>query len=359
MTASERLSGDQSTDSPLTLADGLSLRHDGDLDAMGRTAMLEAMTEAVPVGIVITDASGKIIHGNKCVEEMVRHPVLFSNDADSYGEWISYHADGTKVASEEYPLARIIKGGEDHAQLEVHYQRGDKTMFWMRIIGKSVRGADNKLLGATVALIDVDEEIMLRQSQEILIGELNHRVKNAFSVTMAIVRRSLGGTNVSADVMAAIAARLQAYAMVHSQLVGTKWGFASLRQVAQDVLQPIAGEHLELAGPEVKISSQTGISLSMAFYELVTNASKYGALSVEGGKILLGWDIDREKSPEEVTMRWRETGGPDVADTTAEGFGTFITQRAVAAQTNGTVTALYKRTGLEWTLKMPLPSKMS
>lgn len=290
---------------------------------------------------------------------MVRHPVLFSNDAESYGEWISYHSDGRQVASEEYPLSRIIKDGEDSAELEVHYQRGDGTRFWMRIIGKAVRGADGELIGATVALIDMDREKKLQHSQEVLIAELNHRVKNAFSVTMAIVRRSLDGANISADVIGAIAKRLDAYAKVHSRLVGTKWGFAKLGQVAAEVLNPIAGDSITMKGPVVEMPSQMGISLSMAFYELVTNASKYGALSVEGGKIELHWDVDDTKTPEHIFIHWREIGGPVPKEPSAPGFGTFITQRAVAAGTNGAVDVSYKHTGFEWKLTMPKPEESS
>ncbi|BDY17285.1 hypothetical protein Sulfitobl28_32550 (plasmid) [Sulfitobacter pontiacus] len=116
--------------------------------ASHRLNFLEAMMETVPVGVVMADAEGKIIYGNSHVEKMVRHPVLHSDDVDAYGEWVSYHADGSRVQSHEYPLARVIQNREDHVEIDVDYQRGDGTRFWMRIIGEPVLdgegGADRR-----------------------------------------------------------------------------------------------------------------------------------------------------------------------------------------------------------------------
>ena len=73
-------------------------------NAAHRLSLLEAMMETVPVGVVLADANGQILHGNSRVEEMLRHPVLFSSGVEAYGEWVSYHEDGRRVASAEYPL---------------------------------------------------------------------------------------------------------------------------------------------------------------------------------------------------------------------------------------------------------------
>ncbi|TMM48333.1 HWE histidine kinase domain-containing protein [Qipengyuania marisflavi] len=333
----------------------ISAKRSGGATSSERVRFLEAMTEAVPVGIVFADTTGRIVHGNSRAEEMVRHPVYFSDDVDSYGEWISFHPDGRQVQSHEYPLSRVIRDGESSASLDVHYQRGDGTRFWMRIIGRPVCDADGAMIGATVALIDIDHERQLQKSQDILIAELNHRVKNAFSVTMAIVRRSLKDSIVPQETMEAIASRLGAYSSVHSRLIGSDWGYATLRQIADDVLRPIGGDNISLDGPPVRMSSQMGISLSMALYELATNATKYGSLSVDGGTVAMHWEIDASQDPESVCIRWREEGGPPATKPHRKGFGTFITQRAVAAETKGDVSVSYNETGLEWALTMPRP----
>ena len=72
-----------------------------------RVRLFEEMLESVPVGMVIADAKGRILYGNSIIEEMVGHPVLLSENTESYGEWVSFHPDGRQVESHEYPLARV------------------------------------------------------------------------------------------------------------------------------------------------------------------------------------------------------------------------------------------------------------
>ena len=314
----------------------------------------EAMLETVPVGVVIADEKGRIIHGNRQVEEMVGHPVLYSADADSYGEWISFHEDGRQVASHEYPLSRVIRDGEDKSVLDVHYQRGDGTRFWMRIIGEPVVDADGSRIGATVALIDIDEERRLRETQGILIAELNHRVKNAFAVSQAIVGRLLRSHNADAGLTEAIDNRLKAYAVAHAKLIGSDWSRVPLEEVARDVLDPIAEGRIEMAGPQLVFSSRNALALSMAFYELATNASKYGSLSVPEGRVELSWGVVID-DPDRWFIHWRERGGPQPEYSEKTGFGSFITGRALMMETRGKTEAQFTDNGFEWSLVLPAP----
>ena len=317
--------------------------------------LFEAMMQTVPVGVVITDANGQILHGNSHMEEMVRHPILHSKDADDYGEWVSYHEDGRRVDSAEYPLAQVIRNGADHAELTVHYQRGDGSRFWMRIIGEPILGEDGALVGAAVACVDVNEEYELRESQRILIAELNHRVKNAFSVTNAIVGRSLRNANVDVELRDSIDSRLTAYAEAHAKLVGSDWRVAPIREIAEQVLVPIAGDRIDFAGDLTALPTRMALSFSMAFYELASNAVKYGSLSNDTGKVVLRWQHEVIDGVESVVISWVETGGPEPTASTHRGFGSFITNQAMMAETGGKVTTELSEEGLKWHLTMPMP----
>ncbi|HQT77656.1 MAG TPA: PAS domain S-box protein [Rhodopila sp.] len=129
-------------------------------------ARLRTLIETVPVGLVLAEfPSGRIVSGNSYVETLLRHPVLHSPDFHSYDEWVSYHADGTRVQSHEYPLARMALNGEDNPTIEVHYQRGDGTRAWMRVLGRAIRDRRGRLIGGVIAIMDVDAE---RQSRDAL-----------------------------------------------------------------------------------------------------------------------------------------------------------------------------------------------
>ena len=131
-----------------------------------KEAQLRTILETVPVGIVLAELpSGRIVEGNGQVERMLRHPVLPSPDVNSYDEWVSYHADGSRVSGHEYPLARMVLHGEEAPEVEVHYQRGDGTRAWTRVMGRPVRNDAGELVGGVVALVDIDVE---RRAQEAL-----------------------------------------------------------------------------------------------------------------------------------------------------------------------------------------------
>jgi len=321
--------------------------------ASHRLSFLEAMMETVPVGLIMADADGKIIYGNSHLEKMLRHQVFHSDNPDYYGEWISFHEDGSQVEADEYPLSRVIRDGEDHSEIDVHYRRGDGTLFWIRIIGQPVIDAQGNRIGATVAVIDIDEERRLQETQKILIAELNHRVKNAFSVVKSIVSQSLRKMSIRSDLRETIDQRLNAYAAAHSKLVGTEWGRGDIEAVAADVLIPICGDRIIMSGPKIEIPSRQALSFSMAFYELATNALKYGALSVPAGRIYLTWELTKATDGSFVELHWKESGGPAAEDPSETGFGSFITGRALQMETGGEVTTVFEPDGFKWHLRMP------
>lgn len=321
--------------------------------AAHRLNLLESMLDTVPVGVVLADAQGKIIHGNKAVEEMVRHPVLYSESTDSYGEWTAFHADGRQVRADEYPLSRVLIDGEEEATLDVHYKRGDGTRFWMHIIGKPVRSADGELIGATVALVDIDEIRKLQDMQQILIAELNHRVKNAFTVMKSIVAQSLRNAAIPAGLRTTLDDRLNAYAIAHSRLVGNQWTEADLMEIAKEIVWRIESDRVTIDGPKLSVPTRQALAFSMAFYELTTNAVKYGALSTSEGRVSLTWKFEGEGDAQRLHVVWHEQGGPICSEPSGKGFGSFITGRALSAETGGKVQASYNPDGLHWHLDMP------
>ncbi|MBV9932185.1 MAG: PAS domain S-box protein [Alphaproteobacteria bacterium] len=140
-----------------------------------REAQLRTIFDAVPVGLILAELpSGRIIEGNKHVEHMLRHPILHSPDIHSYGEWVGYHADGRRVESHEYPLARMALAGEEEPSLDVNYRRGDGSFFWGRVSGRPVRDAAGTVVGGVVALLDIDAE---RRAREEVDRKL-HRLQN-------------------------------------------------------------------------------------------------------------------------------------------------------------------------------------
>ena len=114
-------------------------------------ARLTAVLEHVPVGITLCNAKGGIELGNPQIEHILRHPIIPSSNVSEYGKWVSFHADGRRVESQEYPLARALADGQSHSG-EYHYLRGDGTLAWVRIHAAPILGAKGNVTGGVVAL---------------------------------------------------------------------------------------------------------------------------------------------------------------------------------------------------------------
>ncbi len=155
---------------------------------------LRAVLDNIPVAVVLAEApSGKIVMANKQTEEIFRHPVIYSADYNSYSEWESYNANGRRTLSHEYPLAKVLTTGEAYGN-EYHYQRGDGTRAWLRIIGAPIKDRDGKLIAAVVAITDIDAEKQEQERREQLLetertaraeAERVGRMKDEFLATLS------------------------------------------------------------------------------------------------------------------------------------------------------------------------------
>ena len=122
-------------------------------------AFLRTVIDTIPVGIVTCEApSGRVIQGNRRAEEIFGHPLLHSQSVDEYPEWVAYHADGRRYEAHEYPPARVILGGEERPEMEMHYQRGDGRLAWVRLVAAPIRDAAGVTRQVVVASLDVDAE---------------------------------------------------------------------------------------------------------------------------------------------------------------------------------------------------------
>jgi two-component sensor histidine kinase len=127
-----------------------------------------------------------------------------------------------------------------------------------------------------------------------LVGELNHRVKNALAIVQSLVQASLRqATSRPAQAMAqTLAERLQALHRAHDLLLESQWSGASLKAMVERELDPYrreGGPKIMIKGPDVLLPPQCTSILAMTLHELATNAVKYGALSSNTGQLGISW----------------------------------------------------------------------
>lgn len=195
-----------------------------------------------------------------------------------------------------------------------------------------------------------------RANHELLVGELQHRVGNIFATIGALVYATLNRYPDAGGFREVFDARLQALSRAHSLTLRT--GETDLRGLVRDTLAPYALDHeLKIDGPDVMLTRDSAVALSMALHELATNAAKYGSLSAEDGRLSVSWEVG--EGPEgPFAMEWAESDGPPVAPPTRSGFGERTIKYSLSSAFEGKVDVHYRSEGLVCRIKAPRSDRL-
>lgn len=189
--------------------------------------------------------------------------------------------------------------------------------------------------------------------QEILIAELNHRVRNILGLIRGLISQSRDGATNVQQFFEVVSGRVQALARAHDQITQQHWGPGALsdliRSEAEAYLAAKA-DRLILSGPEVLIEPQAFSTLSLVIHELVTNSAKYGALCDGRGKVHVSWTTDASGA---LDLAWREEGGPVVQSPSRRGFGSTIIERSIPHELGGEAEVTFDPSGLRVALRVP------
>src|SRR5262245_53973156 len=187
---------------------------------------------------------------------------------------------------------------------------------------------------------------------ELLINEVNHRVKNTLATVQSLSSQTFRS---SADAIARskFDGRLGSLGRTYDVLSAKKWEGADIKEVIDATLEPFASadpDRIRVTGPSVQLSARSVVMLSMVLHELATNASKYGALSAPIGRVTVDWLI---KPLDKVELYWRESAGPVVEKPQRAGFGSTLIEKGFPSQIGGSAILQFDPNGLRCTLEFP------
>ncbi|ABE65171.1 MCP methyltransferase, CheR-type (plasmid) [Nitrobacter hamburgensis X14] len=233
--------------------------------------------------------------------------------------------------------------------------KDESATFIMRI--RPYRTVKNVITGVVITFTDITERKAQDDQLRVLMKELQHRTNNLFRVIQAMARQTAKHSANFADFEVQFGARIQGLSESNTLLIGQNWQSVSLERLVRTQLAPFIGTdqaRLEIDGLAVFVATEAVQTLGLALHELATNASKYGALSVPGGRILLQWKFTGgDKIPEGFRLEWRERGGPTVKPAKRRGFGRFVIDQMVTSSLHATVGIDLAPEGFRWTLDMP------
>jgi two-component sensor histidine kinase/CheY-like chemotaxis protein len=205
--------------------------------------------------------------------------------------------------------------------------------------------------------VDASERVANEQHQTMLMAELDHRVKNILSVVQAIARLSLSSEagNGGAE---RLVGRIGALAQSHSLLAGSRWRgarFATLFETAIAPYRTDRTDRIVVEGDDFEVTPKAAQTLALVFHELVTNATKYGALSTENGQVIARWHCPDDADPRCLAFVWHEKGGPRIdAPPDRKGFGSFLIEASLTQELGGHVEMDFAADGLRVTIDLPL-----
>ncbi|WGD49934.1 sensor histidine kinase [Bradyrhizobium sp. CB1650] len=226
---------------------------------------------------------------------------------------------------------------------------------WRNIAITGLIGGVLLLIGLTFAVRMATTIARGEMLHDLLIEELNHRVKNTLALMQAIAVQTF--RSASRDERTKFEGRLGALAEAHNLLSQEKWQGAELKDVLTRALQPFlltSPERIRMAGPVVPLSPRLAVVLSMIVHEIATNAAKYGALSNETGRVTLDWEVLADTPKPHLRLIWAEAGGPPVTTPVQRGFGSRLIERSARDQLGGEATVDFLPRGVVYTISCTL-----
>lgn len=194
---------------------------------------------------------------------------------------------------------------------------------------------ENEVAAIFVQGQDVTESVLAARHQDLLINELNHRVKNTLAVVQSLANQSFRNVEGAGAALQAFDLRLLALARAHTLLTNANWGITDLAEVIREATAANGDPNrIQADGPAIALPPRITVALSMALHELTTNAIKYGALSSDQGTISIKWQHDPAQA-EGIVLEWVERDGPAVSVPQHKGFGTRLIERGLASEYGG------------------------
>jgi two-component system, chemotaxis family, CheB/CheR fusion protein len=244
--------------------------------------------------------------------------------------------------------ARLLADGSFNGEVRHRTKDGRELTIETLIVLETM---DGKRL-ALESTRDITERRQWEKRQQLLVGELAHRVRNTLAVVQAIAHQSLRTSRSSEDFVQGFDGRLSALASAHSLLVRTDWQGADLATLVESQLEAYA-DRLRMEGEPVLLPPNLATPFGLILHELATNAAKHGSLSRRGGAVDLTWNVDTGNNARILSVEWREHGGPPVKEPTTRGLGSALIQNGIPS---ATVKREFNPAGLVCSIELPLPN---
>lgn len=318
-------------------------------------AYLAAIVDSSDDAIIGEDATGNVTSWNTAAER------LFGYTA---GEAIGAPLTDLAIAPESKPRddalrAQILQGVRiEHYDTVARRRDGGPVDTSMSL--SPVKDSAGEIIGVSRIVRDATKRLRAERERTLLLGELDHRVKNILAIVSSIVTQTLRSSPSPESFAEGMEGRIKALTRSHSLLTQNGGSKAALAAILQTELAPYQGraERIIVGGPDVNLSPRAGLALAMAIHELTTNAAKYGALSVAKGHVSVTWSVE-PGNPGLLRLAWMESHGPRVQPPSHRGFGSLLIERSLVYELDAEVERVFPPEGMRCVITLPLNAEVA
>lgn len=316
---------------------------------------LEAVLNNASVAIFLMDDRQKCVYMNRAAEDLTGYAFDEVLELDRPLHDIVHHTypDGRPFPLEECAIDRAFPEHNQMQGEEVFVHR-DGTFYPVGFTASPIRDEESLTIGTIIEVRNISSERDAAERQQLLMNELNHRVKNTLATVQSLAHQTFKETD--GEALGRFMGRLAALSTAHGILTGTAWHMGSMREIVEASIAPFGRDKFVAEGPDCEVHPKFAVSLSMVLHELGTNAVKYGALSGEQGRVLIRWTCEGSGDGIRLAFRWEEAGGPPVVPPSKKGFGTRLIERQLKLEFGGCAQLRFAPSGLVCSMDLHIPA---
>jgi PAS domain S-box-containing protein len=311
-------------------------------------ARFRALADSAPAPVWVLNAAGSLEFVNRAFRDLVGR----SLDTLSGDGWLDLLHPEDRVGIEAARAATRRSTRPNSWEARFRVASGDYR--WLRTKSRARFDEAGAFQGFVGLATDVTDARLAEERQQLLINELNHRVKNTLATIQSLARQTLRSGVDPFDARERLTDRLLALSAAHNVLTRENWEGADLGDIAREAVRPYddpVAAHIAVEGPPARLAPNVALALSMALHELATNAAKYGALSATGGRVSLDWRLNA--IGDRIDLTWREIGGPPVVAPEQTGFGSRLLA-SLSGELGAPADIVYDPAGLICRLRAPV-----
>ena len=241
---------------------------------------------------------------------------------------------------------RRVRAESSADAVTFRFIRPDGREVWLEETARAEFDMRGRLMRIRGLTRDITRRKQAQERQDLLIAELDHRVKNVLARVRAVIRHTRRRCRTVDEFVEALDGRIQSIAASHTLLSQSRWSGAGLTDLIRHQLAPYTTDsNTAVDGPDVMLTSAQAQAVAMVIHELATNAAKHGALSGPDGRVSVSWERTGADATATLTITWREHGGKQIAAPVRSGYGLGLIRDLIPHELGGTVDLRFQPDG--------------